>query len=171
MTVAMKLSLPDDSTLVIHGGAGLSPAAQDELETWSLIDPLDVPVTTRADPIQWIEAFGAGGLALAALKGVIGNAAWSVFPAAARFLSSIRSGPRLDASEVADAARTSVVEVLQVAPGSVSITSITRTKDAWQVEAKVRGGRLVSVTLSLSGRVSQVRMSSSTTQEDVSGPS
>ena len=170
MTVAMMLSLPDDSTLVIHGEVSLSPAARDQLETWSLVDPLDVPETTRADPIQWLEAIGAGGLALAAIHGIIGNAAWSVFPAASRFLSSAHGGRRLDATEAADVARASVVEVAQVSPSTVSITSVTQSKNTWDVEAKLRGGRVVNITMSLSGRVSQVRLSSSTPQQDVGRP-
>jgi len=82
------------------------------------------------------------GLAVAALTGIVGNAAWSVFPAASRFIRNRRRAGATAASSTAIAA---VKQALaQIAPegAKITISELSRRADgAWQAVGGVDNAR------------------------------
>lgn len=150
--------LPDGSHLLFD--AGPSQAALDELETWSLIADDDATRPSdehRGDPVVWASALTAGSLALAAVQGVIGNAAWAVFPAAARFLRSLRDRKPKDAAGAVEIARVAVIKIHGGDSSDVVIETCERTAaGTWSLKL-THGTTRLAVLVDTSGAVVQVR--------------
>lgn len=158
----IALPLPDGSVLLLPK-ASLSAAVHDELETWSLLadgDDATASDERRGDPAVWTAALGAGSLAIAALQGVIGNAAWAVFPAAARYLRSLRGGrDPLDSVQAAQRAQEGVARVCAVSASDVAVTSAEREPaGTWRVELTVADGRTAVVVLDTVGAAVSIRV-------------
>lgn len=162
LSATMRFKLPDGSDLLLPS-TGASSVAHDELETWSLVadgDVGDVTETHRGDPVAWSAALSAGALVVAAVQGIIGNAAWAAFPAAARFLQSMREGrPPRDAAAAADIARNAV---MRINGGSVAddvvVERCERTPvGTWEVSL-TKGTTRFAVVLDTTGAAIQVRI-------------
>lgn len=149
----LPLELPDGSVLLVDR-SGLSPAATRELEAWSVIVPGEMEDTRAGDLESWRIALEAGPLLVAVVTGVLGNAAWSVFPAAARWLRSRREAPTLaDTAAAAAHAISGTAMTLNVPADELSVTSVTTTPTGWKVSMSVADGRSASATVIADGSI------------------
>lgn len=151
--------LPDGSDLLLPSGAGRT--VLDELETWSLVtedDVAEAPEAHRGDAVTWSAALSAGALAAAAINGVIGNAAWSAFPAAARFLQSMRDGrPPRDAADAATIACNAVARIHGGSAVDVLVDSCEKTPAGSWAVILTRGGARFAVAVDSTGAAVQIR--------------
>ena len=152
----LLLEQPDGSMLVA-ARRGLSPAAARELEAWSVVVPGDVEDTRAGDPESWRTALEAGPLIAAAATGVVTNAAWSVFPAATRWLRRGRDAPAVDDAAAATVrARESVASALAVDADDLALMSAGQVDGHWRVEMKTSDGTPVTAVVLGDGTVVHV---------------
>jgi hypothetical protein len=162
MTTDRLFELPDGSTLVVALDRA-SPAVLDELETWSLVAGQEEPAEIVRDPSVWTNLVSAGPLVVATVQGMIGNAAWSVFPAAAHWLGDRRERRHvLDAAAAASRASAAVSSVAGVAESAVQVTETARdSTGGWRVQAQIDSGRRATALLDATGLCVSVRLRNS----------
>lgn len=150
----VRLDAPEQEkrVLILRAVVGLEPATLDEFRTWARCGPGASDVRTSIDSLLTFD-----GLTAAAMSGVVGGAAWSVFPAAARWLAERRRAAHvISASDAAEVVR-KCLDVIE--PGSADrlrIDQLDRKPDgSWlvTVHANRRGYRL---EVDASGEVVQV---------------
>lgn len=128
-------------------------AATRELETWALVPdgPADEP--SRAGGV-WTQALEAGPLLYVMFTGVVGNAAWSVFPAAARFLTRRRHAD-VDMTAVTERVRATAAESFGAsATTAMAIRDVHRDGDGtWVVTFDLAGGETGAARLTADGSV------------------
>lgn len=166
MPSELVIELFDGSALVLDG-KGAPPRAEQEFSIWGLVpdEASKDAVDRHRDPVTWQSALDAGPLLYTAFQGVIGNAAWAAFPAAARHLSALWRGkhrPVDDApsagNRVADAARA----LYDDAEAEVSVTSVRRDGEGvWHVEF-ILDGREGIARLTSDGAVTHVKFRTDT---------
>lgn len=158
----LVVELVDGSSVVLASDA-LSPRARDELDVWGLV-PAEgdggSQDTGRADPATWQQALEAGPLLVAALQGVIGNAAWATFPAAARYLRALWSTRE---REVRDAVAAGAVarRALQAVAPQLAATVMSSSRDGegvWHVQLEVAPRRRATVRIVAGGAVTHVQI-------------
>jgi hypothetical protein len=158
VTTDRVFELPDGSAVVIDLTEA-SPAVADELETWSLIVAEDAQPEVARDPSAWSDLVSAGPLVVATVEGVIGNAAFAAFPAAARWLSGRRQRRRLDAAGAATRAIEAVTAVAGVPATEVHVTDTSSNAGGgWKVRAQLGDGRRANVLLAATGDCVSVRL-------------
>jgi hypothetical protein len=128
-------------------------AITQELETWALVPEGSPDEPSRAGAI-WAQALEAGPLLYVIFAGVVGNAAWSVFPAAARFLTQ-RRRTALDAARVAARVRATAEQAFGVsATAGMTIRDVHRDGDGtWLVNFDLADGKAGSARLTSDGIV------------------
>lgn len=73
-----------ETTLLLPGGSDVPPDLVEEIREWA-------QWTSLAEDQRGVQdALSLDGLFVAAISGVVGNAVWSVFPAAARWIGDLR---------------------------------------------------------------------------------
>lgn len=153
----IRLELADESVLLIEADEVPQPL-RDELEVWALVPDADEAQEAR-DPSVWHNALQAGPLLYVVFSGVVGNAAWEVFPAGARFLSSRFAAPRpLEAPGAAKRAVTAAASIAALRDDEVQATSVNRDSEGvWHVEVVLSDGRRGKVRLDASGHATHVK--------------
>ena len=135
------IELADHSYLIFRS-AGMSAEARDELNEWARV-PEQHDAVLRGEPSVWQHAFEAGPLLYAVFQGAIGNAAWAIFPAAARHLESLkkrRATPN-DAPSAARLARAEIANLVGCADEEVKITKVSPdTSGGWRVSFLLQDG-------------------------------
>jgi hypothetical protein len=144
------IELLDGSWLGVFGA---EDAAARELETWALVPDGAADETSRAGGV-WAQALEAGPLLYVMFAGVVGNAAWSVFPAAARFLARRRHAD-MDAAAVIARVRATAKEALGApAAAGMSVRDVRREGDGtWVAAFELAGGETGSARLASDGAV------------------
>ena len=156
----LLVELADGSHLVVAGEQA-SARAREELEVWALVPTDGEAAAVRGDPSVWHDALKAGPLLYVIFAGVVGNAAWEVFPASARLLTSMFNRHReLDAPAAAERARDAAAAVARCALEDVSANSATRDGNGvWQVDLALADGRHGKARIDASGQVTHVKFS------------
>jgi hypothetical protein len=144
------IELLDGSWLGVFGAEDV---AARELETWALVPDGAPDETSRAGGV-WAQALEAGPLLYVMFAGVVGNAAWSVFPAAARFLTRRRHAD-IDAGAVSLRVRATAKEALGApAAADISIRDVHREGDGtWVAAFELASGETGSAHLTSDGAV------------------
>jgi hypothetical protein len=150
VTPSAVIELLDGSWLGVFGA---EDAATRELETWALVPDGGPDETSRAGGV-WSQALEAGPLLYVMFAGVIGNAAWSVFPAAARFLTR-RRHTDMDVAAVAVRVRNTAREALGApAATDMIIRDVHREGDGtWVAAFELANGETGSAHLTSDGAV------------------
>jgi 2-phospho-L-lactate transferase/gluconeogenesis factor (CofD/UPF0052 family) len=93
--------------------------------------------------------------------GVVGNAAWEVFPASARFLSRLFQNRReLDAIEAARRAVDAAARVLGVDEDAIATDAATKDgQGVWHVALQAENGRRGEARLDPTGHVTHIKFS------------
>jgi hypothetical protein len=129
----------------------LPDGTRDELLSWARAD-VDAAAGTRGVDVLSLE-----GLLIAASTGVVGNAAWSVFPAAAHWLKEhVRSDDAPTLQDVAGRMR-ECLATLGAVPADLVIADLRQDRDGrWLGEFHCAGVRY-RVTADASGRILRAR--------------
>ena len=151
------VELADGSYLVLDGDDG-SRRVREELDVWALV-PEDGESGATRDPSVWHDALQAGPLLYVVFTGVVGNAAWEVFPASASWLSSLFGRRRqLDAPGAAKRAAEAAAEVTGVADEDVSASGASKDGEGvWHIELALSDGRQGKARIDASGNVTHVK--------------
>jgi hypothetical protein len=138
-------------------------ATAQELETWALVPEGALDETSRAGGV-WAQALEAGPLLYVMFTGVVGSAAWSVFPAAARFLSRRRHAD-LDVAAVTARVRATAEEALGAsAAAQMIIRDVHRDGDGtWLATFDLASDETGSAHLTADGTVVRLTRASSST--------
>lgn len=152
------VDLFDGSALVVDGDAP-SPRALQELEVWGLVpDSSDGDEPHRADASQWQQALEAGPLAIAVIHGVLGNAVFAAFPAAARYLKDLRASRR-GVDDAASASATTRRALTAMGAGDGTVEQATRDGEGvWHVGFRLEDGRTGSARIAADGAVTHVTL-------------
>jgi hypothetical protein len=150
----LVIELVDGAHLVLDG-AEVTPHVRRELEVWGLVPADRDAAEARRDPSVWHDALQAGPLLYVVFAGVVGNAAWEVFPASARYLTLLFKRRRtLDAAAVARRAREAAAAVAECDPDAVHASAATRNgQGVWHVRLALDDGRSGTARLEASGNV------------------
>lgn len=153
-----SFELLDGSQLMIS--EPLAPNVARELEAWALV-PASADEEPSRDSSVWKDALDAGPLLYVAFSGIIGNAAWSVFPAAAHYLRARLSSkpPTMDATAAGSRARAATAAASGVGDPDVALEDIARDgQNTWKAALRLADGRVARVRLDAHGVVTHVRL-------------
>jgi hypothetical protein len=158
MASVTRFELLDGSELVLFDA--VAPNVARELEAWAL-----VPEVADDDPARdasvWKDALDAGPLLYVVFSGVVGNAAWSVFPAAARYLRARmpRKAPGLDAVLAGSRAREAAAAASGAAESDIALDEVERDGEGtWKAKLRLADGRVAKVRMDAGGVVTHVRL-------------
>jgi hypothetical protein len=141
-----------DEAVFLAVDATLPEGTRDELRIWARTE-VDVADGNRSlDAVLSLE-----GLVIAASTGVVGNAAWSAFPAAAHWLSGrIPSDDAPSLLDVAERMR-ECLATLGTVPADLDIADLRQDRDGrWLGEFHCDGVRY-RITADATGRILRVR--------------
>jgi hypothetical protein len=109
----------------------------------------------------WKDALDAGPLLYVVFSGVVGNAAWSVFPSAARYLRArvSRKVPGLDAVSAGSRAREAAAAASGAAESDIALDEVERDGEGtWKATLRLADGRVAKVRMDVAGVVTHVRL-------------
>lgn len=154
----LVVELADSSFLVLDGEED-SRRIREELDVWALV-PEDGETAGTRDPSVWHDAFKAGPLLYVVFAGVVGNAAWEVFPASARFLSSVFGRRRaFDAPGAAKRSAEAAAKVTGVAEEDVTASSASLDGNGvWHIELALADGRKGRARIDPSGNITHIKV-------------
>lgn len=141
-----------DEAVFLAVDATLSESTREELRVWASSDADAAEGTRFLDAVLSLE-----GLLMAAATGVVGNAAWSVFPAAAHWLKERALSD--DAPSLQDIAKRmqECVTTLGAAPRDLVIADLRQDREGrWLGELRHDGVRY-RITADPTGRILRVR--------------
>jgi len=158
MPQVTRFELLDGSELVLFDA--VAPNVAREFEAWALVPEVadDEPVR---DASVWKDALDAGPLLYVAFSGVVGNAAWSVFPAAAHYLRArmSRKAPGLDAISAGSRAREAAAVASGAAESDVALDEVERDDEGtWKAKLRLTDGRVAKVRMDAAGVVTHIRL-------------
>lgn len=158
MARVTSFELLDGSELVLFDA--VAPNVARELEAWALVPEIADGEPAR-DASVWKDALDAGPLLYVAFSGVVGNAAWSVFPAAAHYLRArvSRKVPGLDAVSAGSRAREAAAAASGAAESDVALDEVERDGEGtWKAKLRLADGRGAKVRMDACGVVTHVRL-------------
>ena len=140
-----------DEAVFLAVDAALPDGTRDELFSWARAD------VDAADGTRGLDALSLEGLLIAMSTGVVGNAAWSVFPAAAHWLKEhFRSDDDPTVKDVAKRMR-ECLAALGAAPADLVIDDLRQDRDGrWLGEFHCDGVRY-RITADATGRILRAR--------------
>jgi len=133
-------------------GAPVPDVTRDELRTWARMDTGVVEGTRNLDAILSLE-----GLLIAASTGVVGNAAWSAFPAAARWLSARVRLAQVPSLQVIAERMRKCLATLGVASEDLVIADLQQDRDGRWLGEFHRDGVRYRITADKAGRILRIR--------------
>lgn len=143
---------PDDA--LFFRSTAINDAVMTELREWATFE--EAAGGSRSGSVDAVLTLQ--GLLVAATTGVIGNAAWSLFPAAGRWLRDRRLGEReFTAPEVLAEVRECLKQVDPEATADLTVDALKRTDEGGWLVRVVSGTRTYELTATRSGDVVRVR--------------
>jgi hypothetical protein len=141
-----------DEAVFLAVDAALSEGTREEIRTWAHTD------VDAADSTRGLDAaLSLEGLLIAASTGVVGNAAWSVFPAAAHWLRErVRSNDAPTLQDVADRMQ-ECLAALGADPANLVIADLNEDLDGRWLGEYYCDGVSYRITADETGRILRVR--------------
>jgi hypothetical protein len=145
------LLVAHDEAVFLAVDAALPDNTRDELLNWAQAD------VDAADGTRGIDAVSLEGLLIAVSTGVVGNAAWSVFPAAAHWLKEhFRSDDAPTLEDIAGRMR-ECLAALGATPADLVVADLREDRDGrWLGEFHGNGVRY-RITADATGRILRTR--------------
>lgn len=151
----------DGSHLVFSSDAP-SRQVRSEFEVWGLVPESPSDAAMRTDQSVWQHALEAGPLLYVVFQGVVGNAAWEIFPTAGRYLRQLwqREPHELDAEGAAERARAAVAAVSGCDENDVSVSEAQRDGEGvWRLRFALADGRRGKARIDSRQTVTHVKIS------------
>lgn len=146
------LMVDRDEAVFLAVDAALPEGTRDELRIWASADVDAADGTRFLDTVLSLE-----GLLIAASTGVVGNAAWSVFPAAAHWLKErVLSDDAPSLQDVAERMR-ECLTTLGAVPADLVIADLRQDRDGRWLGEFHRDGVRYRITADATGRILRVR--------------
>ena len=147
------LLMEPEEAVLLAVDAAVPERVRDELRAWARAD-IDGPDGSRSlDPVLSLD-----GLLIAASTGVVGSAAWSVFPAAAHWLSAhVRSEHAPTLEDVAERMRECLAKLESTPSGDFVFAKLHQDHDGrWLGELR-RGAVRYRITSDAAGHILRIR--------------